>query len=205
MRFEVDACLPVENSANALDGLLSGFSKLSVESKSTNDKTSKEAPKEGSPEKSKSKGIVEEATVSSPPIKSESFKCIKISSSGTLVPQENIIELTSCSENYVSTINWVELYPQLFLSHTPHLYLGVHTFGKFKKIEKHELHEMTIAAKKCEDNLKMLVEVLHRIQEEVLKLGSAKPMSLACVNGTLKLYETKDGKSALPQELLDFF
>jgi hypothetical protein len=61
---------------------------------------------------------------------------ISIVRAGTQVPQESLVEITSRSAYFVDQLDWNELYPQLVLSQTPNLRLGVHERGTFTEIRE---------------------------------------------------------------------
>jgi hypothetical protein len=73
------------------------------------------------------------------PSSSSSSPTINIVRAGTQVPQEALVEVTSRSAYFIDQLDWNEIYPQLALSQTPALHLGVHERGVFS-----QLHEWQI-------------------------------------------------------------
>ena len=61
---------------------------------------------------------------------------INILRAGTQVPQDTLLEVASRSAYFVNQLDWNELYPQLALSQTPGLRLGVHERGKFTELRE---------------------------------------------------------------------
>jgi len=61
---------------------------------------------------------------------------INILHAGTQVPQDTLLEVASRSAYFVNQLDWNELYPQLALSQTPGLRLGVHERGKFTELRE---------------------------------------------------------------------
>jgi hypothetical protein len=67
---------------------------------------------------------------------SSSPAAIKILHAGTQVSQDALLEVASRSTYFVNQLDWNELYPQLALSQTPGLCLGVHERGKFTELRE---------------------------------------------------------------------
>ena len=64
---------------------------------------------------------------------------IHIVRAGTQVPQDALVEVLSRSVYYLDQLDWNELYPQLVLSQTPALRLGVHDRGEFTELREWQL------------------------------------------------------------------
>jgi hypothetical protein len=119
VRFEVDACLPTEATdsklsakkvpAPAVDDLADALGSINLSSSVA-----------GSPPSSPS---LSPATVN-------------IVHAGTQVPQDALLEVTSRSVHFVNQLDWNELYPQLVLSQTSAVRLGVHERGTFKELRE---------------------------------------------------------------------
>jgi len=112
VRFEVDACLPTETTDT----------KYKASASATVDDL---ADALGSID-------ISSSAASSPTM-------VNIIRAGTQVPQESLLEVTSRSVHFVNQLDWNELYPQLAISQTSAVRLGVHERGTFK-----ELHEWQI-------------------------------------------------------------
>jgi hypothetical protein len=55
---------------------------------------------------------------------------------GTQVPQESLLEVALRSKFFIDQLDWNKLYPQLALSQTPGLRLGVHERGTFTELRQ---------------------------------------------------------------------
>lgn len=103
---------------------------------------------------------------------------------------------------------WKELYPQLFLSQTPHHFLGVHQSGRFREVEKRKLGtdpDFLAVANQMQESLKKLRQALEMIQELVIEHGAKGRLSLVCEDGELKVYERESQASCLPKEFIARF
>jgi len=118
VRFEVDSCLPTDKSDTkrsakepvpAVDDLADALGSISLSSSTA-------------------------ASESTSP--SSSPTAINILHAGTQVPQDALLEVASRSTFFINQLDWNELYPQLALSQTPGLRLGVHERGKFTELRE---------------------------------------------------------------------
>ena len=118
VRFEVDSCLPTDKSDTkrsakepvpAVDDLADALGSISLSSSTA----------------------ASESTSSS-----SSPTAINILHAGTQVPQDALLEVASRSTFFINQLDWNELYPQLALSQTPGLRLGVHERGKFTELRE---------------------------------------------------------------------
>lgn len=134
MRFEVDACLlgsdtkvasrddSRSTSPDDISALAGGLSSLNIAKPSSSPTTATE--KQSTP---------------------KPFYDI-----GSLVQQQSLIELTTVGQNNLSrSFDWTEAVPQLYLSQTPHLFLGIHERGIFKSVRKHHLDSDTFLRDKA--------------------------------------------------------
>ncbi|KAI9450773.1 hypothetical protein BJY52DRAFT_1125724 [Lactarius psammicola] len=201
VRFEVDACLPSAGSSvpkkttASIDDLADALGGMNIKHRTPT--TTKTA---------------------SSPSSSSSSPLINIVRAGTQVPQENLVELTSRSAYFLNQLDWNELYPQLALSQTPALHMGVHERGVFS-----QLHEITgdataragsepdISAQRQETGVQIvrLARLLEDVQELAIARGPgpAGSFSLVCENGELCVYARKDAgaKNCLPPDVLARF
>ena len=196
VRFEVDACLPsvtpnrgtspVTQSSDP-DDLTEALAGLNI----TTNPPATPAGVLSSPSMAFLEG--------SPPL--------RIIHAGAAQLQESIIELTTRSENYTQNLDWAEVFPQLYLSQTPHLYVGVHSVGRFFDVRKQSLDslEMVSQREKAETSPRKLGNVLRMIQKIVVKHGRAGRLSLVCEKGTLRAYERVSTQSCLPAEVIQRF
>ncbi|KAI0823948.1 hypothetical protein BC628DRAFT_462892 [Trametes gibbosa] len=134
---------------------------------------------------------------------------ITVIRAGGEVSQSSIVELKTRSKNYVDQFDWVEQYPQLFLSYTPNLFLAVHNRGTFERIKKHtlgsaELHPVETDPQ-IQRSFKQLVAVLRTIQELVKSHGLQGRLTLVCQDGVLRVYQRTSSMGTVPaQELARF-
>lgn len=129
---------------------------------------------------------------------------------GQISPQSSMIELSTVSQRRRAEYNWKELYPQLFLSQTPHHFLAIHDRGRFLTIEKRRLEtrtstELVNAAKDLQVNLRKLRAALGKIQEMVKEEGERGRISLVCENGVLSVFERVGREGCLPDEFMARF
>ena len=121
VRFEVDSCLPNDTTTDtkhsakeepavpAVDDLADALGSINLSSSAASE------------------------SISSSP---SSPTAINIIHAGTQVPQDTLLEVASRSTYFVNQLDWNELYPQLALSRTPGLRLGVHERGKFTELRE---------------------------------------------------------------------
>jgi hypothetical protein len=219
VRFEVDACLPTKTSTAtttktgtsdtkrpgrkspelALDELADALENMDLRSSSR-------VPK--SPTTSSSSS-------SSPPSSSPST-ALNIIHAGTQVPQESLLEVASRSKYFIDQLDWNELYPQLAVSQTPGLRLGVHERGTFTEMREMQVDgddgvgagagPPALEAQKHETaaQLVRLARVLEDVQELAISRGPGPTgsFSLVCEGGELHAYARKSmRKSCLPPDV----
>ena len=146
---------------------------------------------------------------------SSSSPTVNIIRAGTQVPQESLLEVVSRSKYFANQLDWNELYPQLAISQTPGLRLGVHSYGTFTELREWQVdggdgvvaggppgleaqkHEMAA-------QLVRLARVLEDVQELAIARGPG-PMgsfSLVCEGGELRAFARKSLKrSCLPHDV----
>jgi hypothetical protein len=192
VRFEVDACLPCEDSdpeamgkspvdQDPEEALLGALSGLTIGTDARFGTTSSPSP------------------LTSPDL--------KITRAGTQVPQSEIIEMTTRSEISAANFDWAEAYPQLYLSQTAHHYLAVHRGGIFFTITKRSTGKYDLPAieRRAQPGFKKLRKLLEEIQARVRKGGVNWRISLVCKGGILKVHERTSKESCLPDDLLALF
>lgn len=171
LRFEVDACLPsVSDLADSLNG-------MGLSSTASAYKTSQLKATTRSSSSSTTTNPISVQLTSRP-----------------LVAQDSLIELKTMSQN--KNIVWNKVYPQLYLSGTPHLYLAKHSRGSFTTLQRYDLHGSTLRpyAKAAEQGLGKLVESLRELSTYLQEAGPGIGFSLiGSVSGDLKLYRRKKG------------
>ena len=114
VRFGVDACLPSPDSSATT--------------------TSIDEPDPAD--------VLSDARIQQPSIPtstSTTSPAINIVRAGTQVPQDALVEMTSRSKFYLNQVDWNELYPQLALSQTPSLRMGLHERGEFTELREWQL------------------------------------------------------------------
>lgn len=132
---------------------------------------------------------------------------VKVIKAGVEVAQEDLVELTSRSVNYVDPFDWAEALPQLYLSSTPQLFVGVHHWGTFQEIREHDLNDAALVKLRREAgaSYEKLGRALEAIQALVVEHGPDEHLSLVCKDGELKIYRRLDGSSRLPADLRERF
>ncbi|KAH9919325.1 uncharacterized protein B0H18DRAFT_1096175 [Fomitopsis serialis] len=189
VRFEVDACIPTATSESAprsqtastdVDSLSSMLSGLAVASGASN-----------GPDIDKDISTAE----------------LDVMRAGTLVPQSSLIEMTTRSRNNAMNYDWIEAYPQLFLSQTPNHYLAVHSRGNFEEITKRALEdaEMQRIEARLQGSFRKLRAALQTIQDLVVEHGERGRLSLVFRDGALQAFERKSSESCLPENTLRRF
>jgi hypothetical protein len=124
---------------------------------------------------------------------------------GSLAPQTSIIETKTRSQrNFTTNFKWEDFGPQLFLSRTPNMFVGVHERGTFTSIEKEQFRslEMREVTREAQGYLKKMVCALQDIVDLVRKEGNGRKLSLIYQDGVMKLYERSTGREALPTEFM---
>ena len=200
VRFGVDACLPSPDS-NATT--------MSIDNPDPAD-------------------VLSDVSIQQPSIStstSTTSPAINIVRAGTQVPQDALVEMTSRSKFYLNQVDWNELYPQLALSQTPSLRMGLHERGEFTELREWQLdgHDAQVDAgmvgrrQSCtqkgvdvtdlslqRQGTAVQIVRLAKVLQDVQKLamargpGPAGSFSLVCENGKLRVYARKrdgDGKT----------
>lgn len=211
VRFEIDACLPTNTDSSvpkakpaSIDDLADALGGMTI--------------KHPTP-----------ATTKTTSSSSSSSPIINIVRAGSQVPQEALVELASRSAYFVDQLDWNELYPQLALSQTPALHLGVHERGVFTQLHKWQLDGRPragtraggatagatapdISTQRRETGVQIvrLAKLLEDVQELAIARGpgAAGSFSLVCENGELRVYARKKdagAKSCLPPDVLARF
>jgi hypothetical protein len=123
---------------------------------------------------------------------------------GYFIPQESLVELKSKSARFIHEFEWSNATPQLFLSATPNLYIGLHTRGKFVDIHKHALASGALgpARRETAERCERLARALKDVRKFVVERAAEGPFSLVCRDGVLKIYRRLDDASGdLPADL----
>jgi hypothetical protein len=199
VRFGVDACLPSPDA--------------STTTTSTDDSDLADALN--------SMNIKQSSIPASP---STTSPAINIVHAGAQVPQDALVEMISRSVFYLDQLDWNELYPQLALSQTPLLRLGVHERGEFTELREWQLNEpgavqvdarkrrwsgpqkgadildLSMQRQETAVHVMRLAKVLEDVQKLAIARGSGPEgsFSLVCEDGKLRAYAHKkdgDGKS----------
>ncbi|KAH8109765.1 hypothetical protein DFH11DRAFT_1515202 [Phellopilus nigrolimitatus] len=135
---------------------------------------------------------------------------VNVIPAGILVAQSSLIEMTTRNGKHLQNgIDWQEYFPQLFISQTPHHYLGVHESGQFRRVEAHALKDDVLSGQqrtqqKAYDKLRALLE---KIREMVIARGEKGRLSLVYRIATRKLevFERESMASCLPDSWLSRF
>jgi hypothetical protein len=203
VRFEVDACVSTETSDDTKP-------------------SAKDAPAPAVDDLADALGgmnLSSAASTSPPPL-------INILRAGTQVPQDALLEVASRSAYYVNQLDWNELYPQLALSQTPALRLGVHERGKFTELREWQVigagagagaggasagagagagapPDLTAERRETAAQIVRLARVLEDVQELAISRGPgpAGSFSLVCEGGALHVYGRNGARSCLPLDV----
>jgi len=187
VRFEVDACYDTQSSST-VDDLVSLTNSLSLSNS---------------------------ASSSSQPIKKNGIEIIR--SGDELVNQEDLVEVATRSASSRHSFEWLNKYPQLYLSNTPTFVVGFHARGTFTSIEKFTTDdtsnaEIKRARQEMQPGLNKLAVTLGLIRDKVLELTdedatgdrSGRLLALVCQGRKLAIYERTEGPK-LPENLLELF
>lgn len=132
------------------------------------------------------------------PSPSPTFPMVSVIPSGdasSIVPQSSILEIkTRIREGEMS---WSEIYPQLFLSQTPHLYVARHQQGLFTgtSVTKYDMTspQLEKAAKAAEKPMARMFALLEAIVAAIRQEGEDVGMALTYDGKKLALYRRKPG------------
>ncbi|KAI6014620.1 hypothetical protein EDC04DRAFT_2608973 [Pisolithus marmoratus] len=118
---------------------------------------------------------------------------VKLTSPRSVLPQSSMIEIKTRAAH--RELDWTDVYPQLYLSQTPYLYLAKHSRGTFGRVEKVRINsrEMAASTREAEVAMVKLEALLGDILKAVRKHGEGVPLSLVYRAGELQLYKRKDG------------
>jgi hypothetical protein len=206
VRFEVDACLPTATDAST--------------AKTGKKPSAKKAPELGLDDLVDALGdmnLTSSPTTTTPTTTSSSSPspALNIIRAGTQVPQESLLEVTSRSKYFIDQLDWNELYPQLAISQTPGLRLGVHERGTFTEMRECQVDSEDGADAGVPPGLPeqrrdtaaqfvRLARVLEDVQELAISRGPGPTgsFSLVCEGGELRAYARKGvRRSCLPPDV----
>ena len=199
VRFEVDACLATDTS-KAKPGT------------SNTKRSAKEAPELAIDDLADALGNLNATSMPTSPTTASSISpALNIIRAGTEVPQESLLEVKSRSKYFIDQLDWNELYPQLALSQTPGLRLGVHERGTFTELRECQVNNddgepagLPAQRRETAAQLVRLARVLEDVQELAIACGPgpAGSFSLVCECGELRVYMRKGvRRSCLPQDV----
>jgi hypothetical protein len=189
VRFEVDACLPQAGNGSTdidehIDQLTSGLTSVQLSQSKPPPRPTDDAPK------------------------APGLPRLDVLRAGRVVPQDDLIEMTTCVRHRYPIFDWAEAYPQLFLSGTPHHYLALRDQGSFWTIQKRTLgsDEMQEREAEMQVRFKRLRAVLQEIQELVVRRGrSERRLCLVCREDVLEVFEMDTVGDCIPREMLSRF
>ncbi|KAI0671204.1 hypothetical protein C8Q78DRAFT_1131581 [Trametes maxima] len=205
VRFEVDACTASPPTSTTTRGTSVTASRRAPPRRSTDNDTHNV---DNLADALAGLGVSSTATGSnqSPNTAPSSVSVIR---AGTQVPQDAIVELVTRAERFVHQFDWAEKYPQLLLSYTPHLFLGIHNRGLFDHVEKYSLGGAELQHVETDPDIqaafRQLVSVLRTIQNLVKEHGKRGRLTLVCQNGVLRVYERTTDAGVLPDSELARF
>lgn len=198
VRFEVDACTAQPTSTP-----------VRAPARTTRPRTSNDALPSVDSLADALGGLNFSSRPTPPHIASGTPTSITVIRAGSQVPQSAVVELVTRSQNYVDQFDWAEQYPQLLLSYTPHLFLGVHNRGTFDRVKKHALGSAELRPVETDPKIqrafRQLVAILRTIQDLVKSQGQRGRLTLLCQDGLLKVYKRTSNAGVLPEDELARF
>lgn len=108
--------------------------------------------------------------------------------------QENLVEVTTMGQN--KPVIWNRVFPQLYLSGTPHLFVAKHFKGSFATLHRYHLHSSSLRqyTEAAEQGLGKLVKSLEELSNYLQGAGPGVGFSLiGGASGDLKLYRREKG------------
>ncbi|KAI0255088.1 hypothetical protein BJV78DRAFT_1120388 [Lactifluus subvellereus] len=211
VRFEVDACLPMD----------AGPATATKTGGTANEKHSTKKAAASVDDLTDALGSMN--LLSSAPATTTQQPAINIVRAGMQVPQEALLEVVSRSVRYVDQLDWNELYPQLVLSQTPALRLGVHDRGTFTELREWQVDgpgsgpssssnsgapDLSAERKETAVQIVRLARVLEDVQELAIARGPGPTgsFSLVCMDGELRAYgRSNNRKTRLPPDVMARF
>lgn len=135
---------------------------------------------------------------------------IQIRDGGLLVSQSSLVEMTTRSQQSLARgFGWNRDFPQLFLSQTPHHFLGEHERGLFRRIHKRTLEdtELVEQQRKQQPAFNKLAVLLKQIRELMIQMGKERRLSLVyrAQTGKLEIFERTSSEDALPSKWMQRF
>ena len=121
-----------------------------------------------------------------------------VSKSGPVIPQDSLVELKTARLGLGNTLR--QAFLQLYLSQTPHLFVGIHLHGLFEKIERIASQDMVTERKKATRSLQRLVLVLHAVRQLAIERPMS-PLSLVFRDRRLCMYERRSREGDLQEEM----
>ncbi|KAG8946991.1 hypothetical protein FRC04_011287 [Tulasnella sp. 424] len=146
--------------------------------------------------------------VSSPSPTFPMVSVIPLGDASSIVPQSSILEIKTRIRE--GEMNWSEIYPQLFLSQTPHLYVARHQQGLFTgtSVTKYDMtsSQLEKAAKAAEKPMARMYALLEAIVAAIRQEGEDVGMALTYDGKKLALHKRKPGtgREVGPQILARF-
>jgi len=151
-----------------------------------------------------------------------------IPTSHEISPQSSIIEIKSRSARSYESFDWSGIFPQLFFSQIPHLYIGIHRQGTFEQLVKYRIPtslrldadseatgdaiQASPAVQRALDRARQAIKnlglLLKRLREVVLEQvrtrDESSGMVLLCESGKLSLY-SRSPEDKLPLRVVEGF
>ncbi|KAI5121357.1 hypothetical protein M0805_000665 [Coniferiporia weirii] len=127
---------------------------------------------------------------------------INIIPAGVLAPQSKLIEMTTRSVRSIEGFDWQDYFPQLFLSQTPHSFIGIHERGQFQRIEAGTLGDVFFSEQQrtqqtAFDKLCVLLEDIYRIAVNT-DAGTRLSIVYSLETKKLEVFERESAADSLP-------
>jgi hypothetical protein len=127
---------------------------------------------------------------------------------GTLVPQEELVEIATRTRKSMQRGGFNELYPQVYFGWTPHLFVAYHQgdgcfdTGNHEKLG--ETSSLMAAAEQAKPSLRRLRNLLQAFQALALQYGTGTNLTLLLRRGELEVFRRERG-AVLPTEFVAKF
>ncbi len=149
-------------------------------------------------------GSASSSAAKTPPASTDDVRIVR---GGAVVPQSALIKIKTRSTRNIDSFDWQLFYPQQFIGQIPTQVIGVHQGGRFYEIREKRLDapELRDVARKAQEGLKKLHEILEEIHNYAMAHGKKARLSLVSRGGVLQVMQRESADSYLPSDVLDRF
>jgi hypothetical protein len=136
------------------------------------------------------------------------FDKITYSRAGTLVPQEELVELATRTPADMRTEGLDDLFSQMYFGWTPHLFIALHdSEGCFDTHERYKLGEsqgLLTTAERIQPQFRRLRDLLKALQDVAIQFGPGTNLTILQRKGELEVFRREEG-AVLPTEFVAKF